>query len=115
MARLADDLRIGERAFMAQVVRYASLMGWRHFHDAATNLPRACRTCHAPVRWARNPAGFPDLVLVRPPRLVFVELKSARGRTTPDQAAWLAALRACGQECHVWRPADWHVVEEVLR
>lgn len=41
----------------------------------------------------RSPKGFPDLVLVRAPRLIFAELKSEVGKTTPEQDAWLADLR----------------------
>ena len=41
---------------------------------------------------------FPDLVLVHPQRqlLAFAELKSDNGRIRPEQAAWLAELRAVG-------------------
>lgn len=54
-------------------------------------------------------SGFPDLVLVNPERaqLLVLECKSATGRTTPLQDAWLAALRACGVDARVVRPADY--------
>ena len=39
--------------------------------------------------------GFPDYVAVRAPRLVFAELKTAIGKVTLDQEAWLADLREC--------------------
>ena len=74
----------------------------------------------------RSPSGFPDLVLVRPPRLIFAELKSQRGRVRPDQQAWIVALEAVAgirfdvspdklgfeagpmlPEVYVWRPAAW--------
>jgi len=89
-----------ERAFQNEVVRYARMMGWRlyHTHDSR-----------------RSEAGFPDLVLVRRPRLVWAELKSERGRLTDDQRAWIEELRACGQEVHVWRPSNWMIVAETLR
>lgn len=104
-----------ERAFMGQVVRYARLMGWRVFHDEATNTARRCSACGAVRRTPRNPAGLPDLILVRRPRLVWAELKSARGRVTPDQRAWIEELRACGQDARIWRPDDWPEIERVLR
>lgn len=59
-------------------------------------------------------AGFPDLVLVRPPELLVAELKSERGKLTGPQRAWLQALDVCGIEVHVWRPADWHEIERRL-
>ena len=39
-----------------------------------------------------NRAGFPDLVLLRPPELLFIELKSARGRIAVDQHLWIDQL-----------------------
>ena len=58
--------------------------------------------------------GFLDLVLCKPPRLVFAELKSRDGRLTADQAAWADALTLCGADVRVWRPADWTEVEVLL-
>ena len=53
-------------------------------------------------------AGFPDLILVRPPRLVVAELKSVRGPVTARQQLWLDDVAAVpGIEVHVWRPDDW--------
>ena len=51
-------------------------------------------------------AGFPDLVLVRPPRILFIELKSETGKLSPAQANWIAALRDCPVEVAVVRPTD---------
>jgi hypothetical protein len=77
--------RQSERAFQAQVVRYARLMGWRAWHDNATNAPRACKHCKKPLNLPRNDPGFPDLVLVRRPRIVWVELKGERTPVTQEQ------------------------------
>lgn len=89
-----------ERAFQASVVRYARLMGWAAYHTYDSR---------------RSDAGFPDLVLVRRPRVVFAELKSQRGRLRPAQRAWIEELRACGQDVFIWRPSQWQEVERVLR
>lgn len=89
-----------ERAFMAQVIRCAELFRWRHYHTH---------------RSEKSPSGFPDLVLVRRPRVIFAELKSDRGTLTDAQRAWLDELRACGQEAYVWRPMHWSAVEKLLR
>jgi hypothetical protein len=62
----------------------------------------------------RSSPGFPDLVLVRPPRLLFVELKVGRRKVTNEQELWLLALGACSAETYVWRPDDWPTIEEVL-
>jgi hypothetical protein len=89
-----------ERAFQASVVRYARLMGW---------------TCHHHYDSRRSSPGLPDLLLVRRPRVVWAELKSERGRLTPDQRAWITELRACGQEAYIWRPSQWQDVERILK
>jgi hypothetical protein len=49
-------------------------------------------------------AGFPDLVLAhkRSHRVLFRELKSEKGRPTPQQLVWLTATRG-----RIWRPIDW--------
>jgi hypothetical protein len=55
----------------------AELNGWLVFHDNDSR---------------RNVAGFPDLVLVKPPRVLFLELKSEIGRVRPEQHVWMDAL-----------------------
>lgn len=54
----------------------------------------------------KSPAGFPDLVIAGR-RLIMRELKTERGKLTPDQERWLAALRYAGIDADVWRPSDW--------
>jgi hypothetical protein len=89
-----------EGSWQGQVVEAAQLLGWRTYHTFDSR---------------RSDAGFPDLVLVRRPRVIFVELKSDRGRLTDDQRAWLEALGGCRVERYVWRPADWPRIKGVLR
>ena len=48
-------------------------------------------------------AGFCDLVLAKPGRLIFAELKSATGKLRPEQKAWIAVLAAAGAEVVVWQ------------
>lgn len=104
-----------ERDFLRAVIQYAGLMGWRHFHDAATNAPRACWHCGRRAASPRNPAGWPDLVLIRRPRILFCELKREGEKATPEQQAWLDELRACGQEAYLWKPSDWDEIARILR
>jgi hypothetical protein len=88
-----------EKSFQAQVTHLALERGWRVYHT---------------FRSVRSPAGFPDLVMVRRPRIVFAEVKREDGKTTAEQAAWLEDLAACGQESYLWRPSDWLTVCRVL-
>lgn len=87
-----------EKAFQAEVVKLARRHGWKCYHAFDSR---------------KSAAGFPDLVLVRD-RVLFVELKTATGTTSPDQDIWLEALRAAGAEVHVWRPADWPAIARNL-
>lgn len=89
-----------ERGFQQQVVACAHLFGWRVYHTYDSR---------------RSGAGFPDLVLVRRPRVIFAELKAERGRLTEDQRAWLTALYGCSVERYLWRPSDWRHVERILK
>lgn len=64
----------------------------------------------------RSTAGLPDIVAVRPPRVIFAELKSRTGRTRRLQKIFLEALRLCpGVETYIWRPEHMDEIEQVLR
>ena len=54
----------------------------------------------------RSAPGFPDLVIAGPRGVLFRELKTQRGKVTPEQQRWLDALTAAGQNAAVWRPAS---------
>ena len=97
---------ITEKAWLAQVVELAQLRGWKTYHTQNS---------------MHSAAGFPDLVLCRPPQLIFAELKTDRkgSYATAEQAAWLKALRECGDDfagvgVFLWRPSDFETVKEVL-
>lgn len=99
-ARVVLDSAVSERQFQDAIVELATRLGWMWYH-----VPDS-RRC---------PAGFPDLVLCRPPVLLFVECKTDRGRIRPEQHEWLAALHGCdGVQVRVWRPRDWPEIEETL-
>jgi hypothetical protein len=99
-----------ERDFQRAVIDLARLTGWRVHHTRPALTQRG--------RWLtpiQGDAGFPDLVLCRPPRLVIAELKRVGGKPTPAQRGWLEALSACaGVECYLWTPADWDAVARTL-
>lgn len=82
---------VSEDEFLDQVNDLADMLGWMHYHTHDSR---------------RSTPGFPDLVLVHPTRpelgIVFLELKSAKGRTTPAQARWVMALRRSGSAGQVW-------------
>jgi hypothetical protein len=61
------------------------------------------------------PSGTPDLVLLRGPEVLAVELKSGRGRPKERQREILARLAAAGLEVHLWRPQDRSAASARLR
>lgn len=79
----------------------ARLYGWRiaHFHDSRRQVKPGVFVGD------RDAAGFPDLVLVRSPELLVIELKREVGKVTDEQYAWLHALASCGVEVMVVRPS----------
>lgn len=84
-----------EKDFQQRVINLAQTLGYTqiyHTHDSRRSQP-----------------GFPDLVLVNPhtKRVLFRELKSARGRISPAQKQWADALIQAGADFDFWYPADW--------
>jgi hypothetical protein len=92
---------LSEAQFQRQVLDLARILGWSAYHPMLS-------------KWSER--GWPDLVLCRPPRLVFIELKRETGKTTSHQDRWLYLLGACpGVETHLFRPSDFDRITEVLR
>jgi len=50
--------------------------------------------------------GVPDRVFIKGGRVVFIEYKTAKGRTTKLQDLVIAAMRAHGAEVYVCRSVD---------
>lgn len=104
---------LSEAAFQGRIIDLAKLTGWR----AHAERPAQFRD----GRWAthiQGHAGFLDLVLLRPPRLIFAEVKrSLKGRqATPEQQIWLTQLSAVpGVEVYLWTPEGWDDIVDLLR
>lgn len=90
---------ISEKALMQAVIDLARLLQYDlyHTHDSRRSAP-----------------GFPDLLMAskrgrigQPNRLIVAELKTERGRLSPQQAEWLKLFEACGVPAYVLRPSDW--------
>lgn len=89
-----------------KVLSVAKLYGWEWYHPPAVDPRRVGGTPYKP--------GWPDLVLAKPPRVLFVELKADGNYPTKDQKKWLAMLDAAGLEVGVWWPKDLPTVMRVL-
>lgn len=84
-----------EAAFQTWVIDLARLRGWLCAH----------------VRDSRrqDTDGLPDLVCARNGVVILLELKTARGKTSPKQDAWLAAAGG-----HLFRPGERDAVSRLL-
>lgn len=103
---------MSESELQSAVLELASLLGWRTMHQR----PGLTQAGHWRTATQGDGKGWPDLVLVKD-RVLFVELKSTKGKLADEQAAWLAALHHAGAWVEVWRPEHWtngHI-ERILR
>ena len=92
---------ISEKDFQAAVRELAELMGWTVFCTWSSR---------------HSPGGEPDLRLVHPiqKRMIWMELKSAKGKLTARQVEAIETLQAAGEEVYVFRPQDWEQIEKIL-
>ena len=130
---------ITETAFASQVEDLLKMFQWHwcHFRPALTGAGwRTAMTGHK---------GITDYIAVRPPRLIFAELKDEVKETTPEQEKWLELLRECqlavvneplkvkgnkatlvfglnaipavivNPEVYLWRPHQIEEITEILR
>ena len=128
---------ISETAFASQVESLLNLYRWHwcHFRPALTGA--GWRTAMTGKK------GIPDYIAVRPPRLIFAELKDEVKPTTPEQQEWLDLLSGSQRvvlttpltvqgkvakvsidkplnylmtpEVYLWRPSQFDEVVEILR
>lgn len=92
---------ITEKEFNQMVTELAQLLGWLVYHTWSS---------------IHSEAGFPDLCLVKGKRLIFIELKSAKGIVTCQQQLWLDTLKATGKcEVYLCRPENWDDIVKLLK
>lgn len=93
---------MSEADFQRTVIDAARLAGWKvcHFRPGMTQRGRW-------VTPMQGDKGAPDLILAKDGRVLLAELKSDKGKTTPEQDAWLAAAGGHGR---VWRPRNMAAV-----
>jgi len=90
-----------EKDWQQTVVEAAGYLGYAVYHTYDST---------------RSAPGFPDLTLVRPKRLVFLECKTNRGRLSRDQLKWLELLHTVEVvACGISRPNNWEETLALLR
>jgi hypothetical protein len=83
---------VNETQWRADVKRLARSGGWAIYYT--------------PYSLGATP-GWPDLALVKPPRVVLAELKTRRGRVRAGQEDTAYLLERCERvEYHLWRPEN---------
>ena len=80
-ARDALSRYMTEDELLTAVTEAATYLGWRWMHIRRTDL--GLQMGHI---------GFPDLVLAKNGRVLFVELKTEIGALSPSQREWIAAI-----------------------
>ena len=89
-----------ERDFQRQVIEVARSFGWTDFHVLRSKGMRG---------------GFPDLFLIRPPNIVWAELKAENGKLSDAQKDMYEMLKESLQNIYVWYPDDMPEIIEVLK
>lgn len=95
---------VTEAELQKAVVELARRFGWLVYH-----VPDSRRA---------TARGCPDLICLNESqaRVMFVELKTEKGKIRPEQTFWIGVLTAAGIEVHVWRPSDLQeTIPKVLR
>ena len=83
---------VSHKDYLATIREAAELQGWRVW-----------------VTWnsKNSPKGEPDLRMVRPPRVIFAEIKVGKDKPTKDQQESMDELAECpGVEVYLWRETD---------
>jgi len=102
MQRRIDTIPVTEKDLREQIRTLCKLFGWR-FLFTWTSI--------------HSPKGMLDLFLINAEqkRVIFAELKSEKGKMTPEQQQVFDELKACGQEVYLWRPGDIEDIARILR
>ena len=101
-----------EDHFTASVKKAAEVLGWKAYHPFSKVL-------HASKR-KRSPGlrvtpGYPDLTLIRAPRIIFAELKMPGNYPTEAQREWGDEIMGTPAEYYLWRPDHWDDILEILQ
>ncbi len=98
-----------EKIFMDKVTHIAIMCGWLVDHTPPMRYPNgAVRT--------GGLRGKPDLCLIHPGGrgIIWAELKTEKGKLSPEQVKVIGALRANGAEVYVWRENQIDLIAERL-
>lgn len=81
---------LSEKELQSTVIEIMRWQAWRVYHTYDSR---------------RSEPGFPDVVAVKGPRLLFVEFKTEKGKVTIDQKDWLDQLVNAHDDVYLVRPS----------
>lgn len=95
LAPLAHPERVSEGQWKEIVKALLAGYGWKWSHFPPGKTVRG--------KWitAGSP-GFPDFMAVKGSRVIFLELKTVKGKLRPGQGPWLRCLQAVGGNVEAW-------------
>lgn len=99
------DYYVSERDLAATIIEAAEALGWKVYAVLDTRTPAK-----------RTSKGWPDLAMIKGPKMIMAELKSQEGVVSADQQGWLDALKRVRRlRVALWRPSDMASIMELLR
>ena len=95
---------MNEKAFQEIVVTTARENGWMVYHTYDSR---------------KSEPGFPDLCMVKNGWILFVELKTDKGKVTTAQRQWIEQFIRHQYDCQnllveIWRPHIWDEKKKLL-
>ena len=95
---------INEKAFQTIVITTARENGWMVYHTYDSR---------------KSEPGFPDLCMVKNGFIMFVELKTDKGKVTSTQRQWIEQFLIHQNRCQnsiveIWRPHIWEEKKKLL-
>jgi hypothetical protein len=99
--RLVDG-QLTEAQWQKQIEQALDVLGWWWMH-----IPSNVVVCpHGTKVYRGIRKGFPDILAIRPPYILWLELKRERGQLDAEQRRVGKMLEACGQVYLHARPRD---------
>jgi hypothetical protein len=101
--RRLTDGALSEAKWQKQVEDMLDLFGywWMHVPPNVVVCPRCKTKIYRGIK-----KGFPDVLAIKPPHILWIELKKERGQLEPEQTLVGQMLLACGQRWVHARPRD---------
>lgn len=100
--RLMDG-QLKEAPWQKQVEEALTLHGWWWNHNPPNVV--VCSRCRTRI-YRGIKKGVPDIWAIRPPYMLWLELKTERGQLRPEQQQLMTMIRACGLIALYARPRD---------